>query len=142
LSRAIEERVADVILWLRRIASGQETKCIDLSTVKGYKRARMCQDIWDEITLSMGEGTWADALRRIIDCRLEPTPWLNENFREPLLLTDTPVRIEDTRTEEERKYPTLFRQKLEKEGWHVPKTESTVPIPDVNMPRDADYRLL
>lgn len=148
LSRAIEERVADVVgvadvkHWLRRIASGQETKYIDLSTVKGYKRARMSQDIRDEITSSMGEGTWADALCRVIDCRLEPTPWLNENFREPLLLTDTPVRIEDTRTEEERKYPTLFRQKLEKEGWHVPKTESTVPIPGVNMPSDADYRLL
>eukprot|EP00889_Picochlorum_renovo_P003397 jgi/Picre1/30427/NNA_005791.t1 len=62
LSRAIEERVADVVgvsdvkLWLRRIASGQETKYIDLSTVKGYKRARMCQDIRDEITSSMGRG--------------------------------------------------------------------------------------
>lgn len=148
LSRAIEERVGDVVgvadvkRWLSRIASGQESKYVDLSTVKGYKRARMSQDVRDEITSSLGEGTWADALRSMIDYRLEPTPWLNENFREPLLLTDTPVRIEDTRTEEEKKYPTLFRKKLEKEGWHVPKTESTVPIPGVNMPHDADYRLL
>ena len=36
-----------------------------------------------------------------------------QNFREPLYLKDKPVRVEDTRTEEERKYPELFRQKLQ-----------------------------
>lgn len=36
-----------------------------------------------------------------------------QDFREPLYLKDKPVRIEDTRSEEERKYPELFRSKLE-----------------------------
>lgn len=148
VSRALEERVADVVgvsevkRWFRIIASGSETKYIDLNTVKGYKRARLCQDIRDEMGRSLGEGAWSRLLPRVLDHRLQPTPWLNEHYREPLLLTDTPVRIEDTRTEEERKYPTLFREKLEKEGWHVPKTVSTVPIPGYNMDKDQDYRLL
>ncbi len=38
---------------------------------------------------------------------------LAQNFREPLYLKDRPVRVEDTRSEEERKYPELFRSKLE-----------------------------
>lgn len=37
---------------------------------------------------------------------------LAQNFREPLYLKDRPVRVEDTRSEEERKYPELFRSKL------------------------------
>lgn len=148
VSRALEERVADVVgvsevkRWFSIISSGNETKHVDLNTVKGYKCARMCQDIRDEMERSLGVGAWSRILPRVIDHRLEPTPWLNKQFREPLLLTDTPVRIEDTRTEEERKYPTLFRQKLEKEGWNVPKTVSTVPIPGYNMAPDQDYRLL
>ncbi len=36
-----------------------------------------------------------------------------QNFREPLYLKDHPVCVEDTRSEEERKYPQLFRSKLE-----------------------------
>lgn len=36
-----------------------------------------------------------------------------QNFREPLYLKDKPVRVEDTRSEEERRYPELFRRKLE-----------------------------
>ena len=32
-----------------------------------------------------------------------------QDFKEPLYLTDKPRRIEDTRTEEQRKYPQLFR---------------------------------
>lgn len=148
VSRALEERVGDVVgvsdvkRWFRIIAAGNETRYIDLNTVKGYKCARMCQDIRDEMVRSLGEAAWSRLLPSVIDHRLEPTPWLNEHYREPLLLTDKPVRIEDTRSEEERKYPTLFRHKLEKEGWHVPKTVSTVPIPGYNMAPDQDYRLL
>ena len=148
LSRSLEERVAhvvgesDVKRWLNIIASGNEVKHVDLGTVQGYKRARMCQDVRDEMERSLGAGAWATALPKVTDHRLEPTPWLNTAFREPLLLTDTPKQIADTRTEEEKKYPTLFRHKLEKEGWHVPQTKSTVPIPGVNMPKDQDYRLL
>lgn len=32
-----------------------------------------------------------------------------QDFREPLYLLDKPVRLEDTRTEEEKRYPELFR---------------------------------
>lgn len=32
------------------------------------------------------------------------------------------------------------RTKLEREGWYVPPSVSTVPIPGVNMPKNADYR--
>ena len=35
-----------------------------------------------------------------------------QDFREPLYLLDKPVRLEDTRSEEEKKYPELFRRKL------------------------------
>lgn len=118
----------------------------------------------------------------------------HQDFREPLYLLDRPVRLADTRTEEERRYPELFRwgacsapgdarhgrrgclqgapvsrcaggaclpsrrrtpcatatpatttplrrrAKLEAEGWSVPASVSTVPIPGVNMPKDADWR--
>ena len=32
-----------------------------------------------------------------------------QDFREPLYLLDKPVVLQDTRTEEEKKYPQLFR---------------------------------
>jgi hypothetical protein len=38
--------------------------------------------------------------------------WGLQNFREPLYLTDKPLQLPDTRTEEEIKYPELFRHKL------------------------------
>jgi hypothetical protein len=93
-----------------------------------------------------------------------------QSFREPLYLRDKPVRVEDTRSEEERKYPELFRQKLQGaprhicahgvqvdlhirghnwkippmtaagEGWSVPKSQHTVPIPGYNMPENQSYR--
>jgi hypothetical protein len=148
VSRTLEDRVAQVVgvantkRWLRIISKGNEMKIVDLGTVSGYKHARMCQEVRDDMEQSLGCGSWSTLLPLVIDRRLEPTPWLNENFREPLLLTDDPVIVQDTRTEEERKYPTLFRKKLEREGWHVEPTVSTVPIPGVNMPKDADYRMI
>lgn len=36
--------------------------------------------------------------------------------------------------------PHPCRAKLEAEGWSVPASVSTVPIPGVNMPKDADWR--
>ena len=45
--------------------------------------------------------------------RKHGAPLCVQNFREPLYLRDKPVRVEDTRSEEERKYPELFRQKLQ-----------------------------
>lgn len=44
--------------------------------------------------------------------RLDPTPWLNVNFREPLYLKDVPVQHDDTRNELERKFPEFFYNKL------------------------------
>ena len=164
--------VSNVKRWLRIIANNAETKYVDLATVAGYKCARMTQDIRDDLDTVLanttssrsgsgfgsrsgsgsgsrsGSGSGSGSLsasaacRLIIDHRLEPTPWLNQGFREPLLLADTPKIYQDTRTDEERKYPTLFRKKLERDGWSVQQTTSTVPIPGVNIPVDADYRLL
>lgn len=42
---------------------------------------------------------------------------------------DKPVWEEDKRTEWERRFPQLFRTKLEAEGWQVERTRSTVPLP-------------
>ncbi|KAL4452346.1 hypothetical protein ABPG75_008008 [Micractinium tetrahymenae] len=146
LSRALEARVAevegpaDVRHWLQVIGHGEEHEWIDLGTVKGYRRILFCQGVRDDVEDALGTGAWADLLPRMCEGRLVPTPWLNKDFREPLYLTDKPVVLEDTRSEEEKRYPELFRAKLEKEGWTVPKTVSTVPIPGVNMPKNADYR--
>ena len=116
------------------IGSGIEGSRLDLGTVKGYRRAIMCQGVRDEVEETLGAGAWSTLLPAMCRNRLMPTPWLNRDFREPLLLTDKPVIIEDTRSADERRYPTLFRRKLEAEGWNVPPSVSTVPIPGVNMP--------
>jgi len=79
----------------------------------------------------LGRGRWRSFLERMLDRRLESTPWLTP--RDPLLLKDTPKLLEDTRTEWERKYPEFFRKKLQREGWNVPDAVSTVPIPGVNI---------
>lgn len=125
LSRALEERVmvaegmARVRYWLQLISTGREWKVLDLGTVQGYRRACMSQDIRDDIEQTLGTGKWSEVLSAMCAGRLEPTPWLNAHFREPLLLTDKPVIYEDDRTEEEKKYPQLFRRKLEAQGWKV-----------------------
>lgn len=140
LSRTLEERVAavegpgGVRRWLRLVGAGREVETLDLGTVEGYRRAVMCQGIRDEVEETLGAGAWAELLPAVCRGRLVPTPWLNANYKPPLLLANGPMVYEDTRTEEERKYPTLFRRKLESEGWNVPASVSTVPIPGVNVP--------
>ncbi len=140
VSRSVEERVAAVEglsavrQWVSLIGKGAEGPMLDLGTVVGYRRALMCQDIRDEVEEALGVGSWASFLPAMCSHRLMPTPWLNRNFREPLLLTDTPIIIEDSRTDDERRYPTLFRRKLLREGWSVPDAVSTIPIPGLNMP--------
>jgi Cupin-like domain len=140
VSRSVEERVAAVEgpgavrQWLSLIGAGIEGPMLDLGSVRGYRRAMMCQDIRDEVEEALGVGSWASLLPAMCRNRLLPTPWLNRDFREPLLLTDTPVIFEDSRTDDERRYPTLFRRKLMRDGWHVPDAISTVPIPGLNMP--------
>ena len=140
---AVAEGVQDVRHWLQLIGHGEEYEWINLGTVAGYRRAVFCQSVRDDVDANVGPGCWAQCLPRMCEGRLVPTPWLNkvrlapgregaselpphppppplrhrpnhtQNFREPLYLLDTPVRVEDTRNEEERKYPELFRAKLE-----------------------------
>ena len=153
--------VRDVRHWLTLIRDGDELDWIDLDTVKGYRRIVMCQMVRDEIeshddgddgdepdgeeeeedacgpldpSVRLGRGRWRTFLHAMTDRRLEATPWLNANFREPLYLKDTPYLLEDDRTEWEKKYPEFFRAKLRSQGWVVPDAVSTVPIPGVNVP--------
>jgi len=113
---------------------------IDPSTLQGYRRVRFCQMLRDEIEHNLGPGSVRGFLDKVCDRRLHPTAWLNKDFREPLYLLDRPVRLEDTRTEQEKAFPELFRRKLARDGWTVPQHVSTVPIPGYNMPANADYR--
>ena len=142
LGRILEERVAEAegILharhWLEVIARGRELDTIDLGTVKGLRRLDMAQMVRDEIEYNIGKGRWTSFLDSLISGRLSQTPWLNQNFREPLYLQDKPVVLEDTRSEVEKQFPEFFREKLQREGYAVEKTMSTVPIPGVNVPMD------
>ena len=146
VARLLERRIAeaegapDVRHWLQVIQRGEDMDWIDPSTVRGYRRLRMFQAVRDEIEFVLGPGSVAAFLESVCDGRLRPTPWLNLNFREPLYLLDRPVWLEDTRTEQEKAFPELFRRKLRRDGWAVADPVSTVPIPGYNMPADADYR--
>ncbi|GMH34419.1 hypothetical protein BSKO_02253 [Bryopsis sp. KO-2023] len=119
VSRLLEQRVGEqegiesMRKWLLEIADRSESKRIDLGTVQGYKQIQMCMMVRDEIELNLEGSNWQELLRKICDDRLLPTPWLNKDFREPLYLHDKPIWREDTRTEEQIKYPELFRHKLE-----------------------------
>ncbi|KAL3143189.1 hypothetical protein ABBQ38_002046 [Trebouxia sp. C0009 RCD-2024] len=139
LSRHLEcrlanvEGVANVRHWLQLIGYCDEQDWIELSTVKGYRRIVMCQEVRDEldINLALPEGgqqeeeEWQRVLIAMCDGRLLPTPWLNKDFREPLYLTDTTTQIEDVRSAEERKYPQLFRHTLKAQGWSFLKSKHT-----------------
>ena len=61
---------------------------------------------------------------------MEPTPWLNLSFREPLYLADTPVQVEDTRSDVERRFPEFFVDKLKAEGYDVKHTPVTIMNPN------------
>ena len=132
VSRHIEERlakaegIAHIKHWLKIIAEAEDANWIDLSTVKGHRRIVMAQMVRDEIDSNLGRGTWQAFLRTMIDGRLDPTPWLNISFREPLYLTDKPVQIQDTRTELESEFPEFFIDKLRSEGYDVRPTPVTV----------------
>lgn len=52
-------------------------------------------------------------LERMCFRRMLPTPWLNAVVRDPLLLPFPPRVEEDDRTEEERRFPELFRAQIE-----------------------------
>lgn len=132
VARRIEERlaraegIARIKHWLKIIADAEDAQWIDLSTVKGHRRIVMAQMVRDEVDSNMGRGTWQAFLRAMIDGRLDPTPWLNISFREPLYLTDTPVQLPDTRNELEQEFPEFFIDKLQSEGYDVRPTPISV----------------
>jgi|TARA_B100001142_G_scaffold60065_1_gene59039 hypothetical protein len=132
VSRDIEERLArtegveQIKHWIKVIAEADDANWIDLSTVKGHRRIVMAQMVRDEVDLSLGRGTWQAFLRTVIDGRLDPTPWLNISFREPLYLSDKPVHVPDTRSDLESEFPEFFVAKLKKEGYNVDYTPVSV----------------
>ncbi|BDA49058.1 probable hypoxia-inducible factor 1-alpha inhibitor [Coccomyxa sp. Obi] len=117
ISRLIEERVgqlqgvADVRRWLLTITRGEEESCIDPATVRGYRQLVMCQEVRDEIEAVLGADASVAELLTAIGAHTLWYVWL-QNFREPLYLTDKPLQLPDNRTEEEIKYPELFRHRL------------------------------
>lgn len=141
-----EEGIAGARGWLERLARGEEAPPhAELATPKGYRRIRLTTAIWTEVAglaprLTREQG--AAFLAQLIDRRLQPTPWLNANFREPLYLTgaspqrrapppahppaDVPVQYPDTRSEWEQRFPALFTRKLELEGYEVSETPVSV----------------
>ena len=82
--------------------------------MKGHKRIVMTQMVRDEIDLTLGRGSWQAFLRAMIDGRLDPTPWLNISFRDPLYLSDKPVQVPDMRTDLESQFPEFYVAKLKK----------------------------
>jgi hypothetical protein len=142
VARALEERVAAVEgprgarRWLLAVARGAEGAApapgLDLATLAGYRRVVMCQGVRDEVDASLGAGAWATFLPAVCDGRLAPTPWLDAFAAEPLLLTSAPEATVDDRSEEERRFPALFRARLEARGWEVARSESMVAVPGYN----------
>lgn len=139
ISRLLEERVAalesvrEAQHWLSLIAHGEESEWIDTGTVRGHARIKFVESVHEEVEKNLGKNHTSPFLKSLTDRRLMPTPWLNKKaFREPLYLLDKPFTISDDRSELEKKYPEFFRTKLKKEGWSVPDSESTVPIPGYN----------
>lgn len=90
----------------------------------------MTQMVRDEIDLNLGSGKWSEFLKRMIDGRLDPTPWLNIKFREPLYISDATERVEDTRNEIEKKFPEFYVQKLRLDGYNAEHTLMTVFNPE------------
>jgi hypothetical protein len=139
-SRRVEELAASLLpsgaagarallLW---VASGRDlTPSDELHTPGGYAKLRLATALRDEVADALcvhplEAGTF---LRGLTDARLLPTPWLNAAFREPLYLTDVPVRVPDTRSEWERRFPELFTRKLTAEGYAPAATPVSVMNP-------------
>lgn len=78
------------------MAAASEAEHIDLGTVEGHRLIQLVQEVRDEVDLCLGAGSWQGFLVALADRRLEPTPWLNVDFREPLYLKDTPVQVCNT----------------------------------------------
>ena len=104
VGRLVEDRVTraegprDARHWTKVIADAEEADWLDLGTVRGGKRIDMAQMVRDEIDLGLptprgsapgsGRGRWQQFLLDLIDGRMEPTDWLNDNFVDPLFLSE------------------------------------------------------
>ena len=99
--------------WVRVVAEAEEADWVDLGTTTGQRRVDMAQMIRDEVDYGLPppptpptttkapesrerrgrawgrvRGRWQTFLRELIDGRMEPTPWLNDNFRDPLFISE------------------------------------------------------
>ena len=99
--------------WLNKDFTVRETMAV--LVCRDSLRARRCHRV---PSLCRDAHAWCEALSHAA-------------MQEPLYLTDKPRWEEDTRTEWERRYPQLFRHKLESEGWPVAPTQSTVRLPGI-----------
>lgn len=55
-----------------------------MATVAGYRQVVMCQEVRDEIEAVIGpDASVEDMLQGMCDCRLLPTPWLNQVCASP-----------------------------------------------------------
>ena len=55
-----------------------EERWLDVSTVRGYKRVVMCEEVREEVRAVLGEATdIKEFLLALCDDRLVATPWLN-----------------------------------------------------------------
>eukprot|EP00210_Caulerpa_lentillifera_P005554 g5313.t1 len=97
--------------WILKIDQGKALKLLDLGTVDGYKKLELIERILTEVKMNIEEAQ-GNYLSLICEGRLLPTTWLNQNLQDPLLLKDKPILIEDKRTEEQIKYPELFKHVL------------------------------
>lgn len=90
--------------WLQQVAAGRERVVggaatgggdglgdshlgvSDLGSVDGYRRVVAGAEVRDECEEQLGPGAWHWFLEQLVDRRMEATPWLNRDFREPLYL--------------------------------------------------------
>lgn len=65
-----------------------------MGTVEGHRRVDMAQMARDEIDTGLPpergrtRGRWQGFLRNLIEGRMEPTDWLNANFKDPLFISE------------------------------------------------------
>lgn len=114
-SRMVEERVVELEgqqaskAFLEMVAVASEAHHVDMGTVRGVQQIQLATQVRDELDSQCGRGAWARVLPRIVEGRLERTPWLDASIENPLLLADRPFFVPDTRTEEQILFPELYR---------------------------------
>lgn len=115
LSREVERLAVDAAgaggarTFLRAVADGVADGIGDIFSTKGYRRLRAAGEIWALVGRLAPDGDVPAFLARICRRRLLPTDWLNRELRDPCLLQNPPRVVPDDRTEEQRRFPELFR---------------------------------